>query len=343
MAEGVQLSRELAEVLKEMAKKYLAYGWPTQVDRQDRYFPPDSIIFVNRSGEEIPPYGCMQVTGTLESDGRTIFEVSKPDAATLVSDNQLLFNSARAVPDDENGIAQPPAIVKAIKDSAETTDDIGEGWSYTDGQWYLSPTGGSFVYYGTSDIDDDVIIVKCPSGGGAAVKYFRLQEDAATTRLIIYAKELDDDGSLIGDHVGVYDRFNWLAVARVNQDVMAIWDGSKSRWAYVPGSCVTFNSANNQSAAITSTYTPGGGVPQDAPDGTVGVSYSHTISSTQINTPTVADLPGGISSSWNSGTGVITLSGTPTTAGEYFVKITATATGSGTPGTRTRLVRILVT
>lgn len=179
-------------------------------------------------------------------------------------------------------------------------------------------------------------------GGVGQIKYLRLQEDAATTRREIYAFELFDDGSLGTEYLAVYDRFNWLAVARVGQDLMAIWDASKSRWAYVPGSCVTYNSANNQAAAINSTYTPSGGTPQDAPNGTVGVSYSHTISTTQINTPTVTDLPGGITSSWNSGTGVITLSGTPTTAGEYFVKIVATATGSGLPGTRTRLVRILI-
>lgn len=179
-------------------------------------------------------------------------------------------------------------------------------------------------------------------GDGSRIKYLRLQEDAPTTRDEIYCKEVFDDGSLGTVFLDLYDRFGWLSVARVNQDVMAIYDSSAARWAYIPGSCVTFNSANNQAAAINSTYTPSGGSPQDSPDGTVGTSYSHTISTAQINTPTVADLPAGITSSWNSGTGVITLSGTPTTAGTYHVKITATATGGGTPGTRTRLVRIVV-
>lgn len=181
-------------------------------------------------------------------------------------------------------------------------------------------------------------------GGGASVKFFRLQEDAATTRKDIYAFELEDDGTLLTEYTPIYDRFNWLAVARASQDVMAVWDSIKGRWCYVPGSCITFNSSNNQAAAITSTYTPSGGDPQDAPDGVVGTAYSHVVTTAFIVSspaPTVTGLPPGVSSSWSSPN--LTLSGTPTTAGTYYVKIVASASGSGIAGTRTRIVKIVVT
>ena len=78
-------------------------------------------------------------------------------------------------------------------------------------------------------------------GSPGRVKYFRLQEDAATTRIPIYAFEVFDDGSLGTEYVEVYSRFNWLLVAKVDQNLMAIWNGEKSRWDYVPGHCIVFN------------------------------------------------------------------------------------------------------
>lgn len=167
MPEGVTLTPELAGILREMARLYRANGWPSMPTQQEpRYFPPDSILFVNRSGEEIPPYACMQIDGTIEEDGRTLLEVVKPNATTLVSENQLLFNESRSVATNQTGVAQHPSIVRARKQTSQTEDTVGGGWNYTDGQWYLSPNG-PFAYYGTTAIDVDTIVVKCPSGGDA--------------------------------------------------------------------------------------------------------------------------------------------------------------------------------
>jgi hypothetical protein len=180
-------------------------------------------------------------------------------------------------------------------------------------------------------------------GGAGRVKYFRLQEDAATTRIPIYAVEVFDDGSLGTEYVEVYSRFNWLLVAKVDQNLMAIWNGEKSRWDYVPGHCIVFNNAHNQNAAIDSTYTPSGGTPQDAPNGTVGTSYSHTITTASLTgAPTVTQLPPGLSASWNSGPATVSISGTPTTAGVYYIKLVGTPTGGASGDFRTRLVKVVV-
>lgn len=179
-------------------------------------------------------------------------------------------------------------------------------------------------------------------GGNVGVKFFRLQEDAATTRREIYAFELNDDGTLESEYVPIYDRFNWLLLAKVEQQVMALWDPIKSRWTFLPGHCPVSNSSHNNNAAINSVYVSGG-VSQDSPNGTVGTAYSHTITTTNIlANPVVTQLPPGISATWVGGNATITLTGTPTQAGTYYVKIVGTATGNAVNDFRTRLVKVVI-
>lgn len=314
--EGVLVSRELAELMREIGRKYKAHGWPTQSASQPRYYPEQSIIFVNRSGEEIPPYACMQVTGTIEEDGRTLFEVGKPNASTLVSENQLLFNGPRAVADNETGSAQQPTIVRAIKDTAETADNPGEGWTYTDGQWYLSP-GGAFTYYGTSDIDDDVIVVKCP--GGDSLRWFILAEDLSSTtdpEVYVWPGTMATGVTPTADTSGD-------PIALVNVGYCLSPSGKLARAGYygtmanIGGRWIPISTYECLSSCTSS----GGSITQPTfTDATVGVSYSFSIATSGTVTGlTISNLPAGLSASGNN------ITGTPTTAGHKWVRITGTS------------------
>lgn len=79
--------------------KSLSARFTTNVDQAS---PP--LFFRNTSGETIPPYACMQVTGTSVDTGRTYFDVTKPSDVDGTS-GPYLFNIHREVSPGEYGIS----------------------------------------------------------------------------------------------------------------------------------------------------------------------------------------------------------------------------------------------
>ena len=141
----------------------------------------EPIFFTNDSGEEIPAYACMQVTGTEEIGGQNYLVVDKP-ADTDGTAGGYIFNGPRAVADDAEGVAQVEQVVRAYKNTGTVTG--GEKWSPVVNQWYIAQVdGGPFICCGADDVDDDVLkvfaqgvgagssdskIVQTPGGGIAA-------------------------------------------------------------------------------------------------------------------------------------------------------------------------------
>lgn len=103
---------------------------------------PAPIVFRNDSGYEIPPYGCAQVTGTLEIGGQNYLLAGRPIIWTSAVVGPFFFNGPRAVPDGDYGNFQPGPIYRAIGDGTtlavntrigpvDASFDVGKGCLYS--------------------------------------------------------------------------------------------------------------------------------------------------------------------------------------------------------------------
>jgi len=134
--------------------------------------PSPHRVFVRNAGdEEIPAYGCMEITGTEEVGGRTVVTVTKPTRV----DGEYLFNSQYA-------------ISPASESSGSVGDSIGNGWAFRFGvvimlgsppsepgasygpivgSWEIEETDGPFVVYGAHNAKDNALIGRIASSGGS--------------------------------------------------------------------------------------------------------------------------------------------------------------------------------
>lgn len=155
------------EDIISMVRYYRANGpWDKPARRvEENEYPFDEIYCRNDSGEIIPPYGCMQVTGTEESEGQNYLLVKKP------ADSQegfYLFNNHYEVEIQGQTTAQLPDVYRVIKDSSDTTTVTpGQKWKPVDGQWYLEAGGEEFIAAGDDDISDNVFKVRAVGAVGA--------------------------------------------------------------------------------------------------------------------------------------------------------------------------------
>ena len=132
--------------------------------------PPPKIYVRNQSGEEIPAYGCMRVTSSVELNGQNYLNVQKPNTDT---DATYLLNGRSAIADGEFGIAQDGYIQRALTDGgAYNVKDKG---GPIDDEWYIDQGSDLqlFQMVGTDDIADDVL-------------KFARSEDSADNTFAIY-------------------------------------------------------------------------------------------------------------------------------------------------------------
>lgn len=123
-------------------------------DRGDGRFTPITPIYVkNASGEEVPPYACMQATGTEEIGGQNYLIVDKPEDVTGESGGYLL-NNHEAIEIDGLGFAQRGRVQRAIKASGSM--DAGEPWQPVVDAWTIESGGSQFIGIGDDDIGTDV-------------------------------------------------------------------------------------------------------------------------------------------------------------------------------------------
>lgn len=163
MADGYLIDREFLRKLRQMYADWeRSRSFSKTATLQNEKTP---IYFKNVSGETIPPYACMQVTGTEEEGPQNFLEVDKP-ADTDGTAGQFLFNNHSEVLSGDAGVAQDCAVVRAFKNSGTVT--AGDVWGPTVGQWYLTKDSGSYVAAGEDDIATNVfrVFVNVGASGG---------------------------------------------------------------------------------------------------------------------------------------------------------------------------------
>ena len=126
--------------------------------KTDRPITPTPISFVNKSGATIPPYGCVQITGTEETGGRNYLQVKRPfDYAGVMG--PFLINGDREVIADDFGTAQWGPIYRVKTDG--TTLATGTRIGPTANSFEVGK-GCLFTCCGVDDIEEDVIrVIAC--------------------------------------------------------------------------------------------------------------------------------------------------------------------------------------
>jgi hypothetical protein len=135
----------------EAYERSLGYSAP-QFDYQPGM---DRILFRNESGEEIPAYGLMHITGCVD-DKFNYVTVDKPATANLIR-SKILINGPVAVPDGEEGTAQTGPIFRLIHDDA-INYQAGDRVGYKDGS-FLAGLNPTFLVLGEDDIEEHCLRV----------------------------------------------------------------------------------------------------------------------------------------------------------------------------------------
>jgi hypothetical protein len=119
--------------------------------------PP--IYFVNRSSETIPPYGCMQINGTVEVGGQNYLEVTKAFDYTSSVMAPFLLNGHYEVDADDLGVAQSGPVFRALTDG--TPYACGTRLGPTANAFTLTK-GSSFTAISADDIGENIIkVIAC--------------------------------------------------------------------------------------------------------------------------------------------------------------------------------------
>jgi len=135
------------------------------------------VSIKNDSGEEIPPFACMQITNTTIEGVRTVLDVIKPD--TL--EGKYIFNHRTPIESGGFGVSLPWDVVRM---KGNTTAEANKDYAPVVGQWYVEKKdGGPFVVYGDdgtlpntykgrfNSISSDTKIFRSPTGGIGSAAY----------------------------------------------------------------------------------------------------------------------------------------------------------------------------
>lgn len=178
---------------------------------------PHRVFVLNESGEEIPAYGCLEITGTAVVSDRTCVTVEKPSKL----DGEYLFNSQFAIPasgESESGVgwAYRFGVVRMLG----TPPSEPTAYRPIVGSWEVEEGEGPFVVFGEDNAVDDALIGrigKVATGGGRQIQgeitavrtAGTTGEDAPYAGLRIATIEIEvapcSNPELIGESVDVVD------------------------------------------------------------------------------------------------------------------------------------------
>jgi hypothetical protein len=103
---------------------------------------PHRIFVKNESGEEIPAFGCMQITGMVDEVGRALLTVTKPTNAC----KEYLFNSPYKIEAGGYGWGYSWGVVRMLGTSAGY--ESCQRYAPQSGSWAVSSGPGPFLVYG---------------------------------------------------------------------------------------------------------------------------------------------------------------------------------------------------
>ena len=143
-------------------------------------------VFVkNTSGEEIPPFACMQVDGTEVIGALTYIKVKKP----TVIDSQYLFNHDTAIEIAGHGMCLPWDVVRM----RGTASSVNKCYGVTVGGWDVQEEdAGPFVVFGSDNTRSGILRGRF-KGGGDTLERFTLLQDLADGTALATIQNMDGE------------------------------------------------------------------------------------------------------------------------------------------------------
>jgi len=170
--------KETAETILAVVRYLKESGFV--IDRPGRgqqFIPPQAPIYVrNDSGEEIPPFACLQTNGAVDAGGQNYIKVVKPVDDTGEA-GKYLFNGIAPIETGGYGIAHDGPLVRMLTDGSTIT--CGDSWQPDVGQWAVTTGGSLFTAAGADDIAEKVMRAFIGSSGSGGTIEFLI--DSATT------------------------------------------------------------------------------------------------------------------------------------------------------------------
>jgi hypothetical protein len=133
----------------------------------------DTISFRNDSGEEIPAFAAMRVTGVAMLDDQIVVTVNKPNSSTF----ETLINGPQAVATTEIGSGYKYGILQAKVEAGRT---LGETLKAKASSWELEDGTGPFIFLGY-DTEYDCGLVRYAASAGGGSTLYRFETTAAYT------------------------------------------------------------------------------------------------------------------------------------------------------------------
>ena len=156
MTDVAVYSPDDAAFVLRVARKLQSLGVVSgEGDRGVGLFAPSTPVYVrNDSGEAVPAFACMQVTGTAEVSGQNYLTIDKPaDAFGIVGG--YIFNGPESIEIDGFGNVYPTSTVRALTDG--TTVTSGDAWMPEAGAWAIQKaTCNTLHAIGPDDIDTNI-------------------------------------------------------------------------------------------------------------------------------------------------------------------------------------------
>lgn len=121
---------------------------------------PHRVHVQNLSGETVPAFGCMQITGTADVGAKTALTITKPTS----TDGDYIFNGPYAIADTETGWGYRHGVVLMLGDAPTVA---GAQYVPIVASWEIEEDSGPFVVYGADQTNARTLVGRIAASGGS--------------------------------------------------------------------------------------------------------------------------------------------------------------------------------
>ena len=206
-----------------------ADGTQANITRRRDNLVPGSLTYRNDSGEAVPAYGCMRLTGAEEdpNTGRQVVVIQKPNSTGGV----FVFNGSRETASGEYGTAYAGVVRAAF---ASGTPAAGETWGPLS-TWNVEAGGNpAILVYG--DIDTDMLYGTTDIG--TVIKHAKA--DGAITFGSSGTVSIWDGSTLADTTVNVTAYLDWMHGSEnisSGKELLIQWFPNRGKWQIIGADC----------------------------------------------------------------------------------------------------------